>query len=81
MTMRFTMASLLQRLDGFSGLTNPDTIRWRHARDGKFSVGRLYGRNRPHNLGVSLDPEDKYGILIPLPRSNVSHGRHAEEHI
>ena len=41
-----SVASLLQRLNDFSGLnTSSDTIRWRHDRDGKFSVGRLYRRN------------------------------------
>ena len=49
-----SVASLLQRLNDFSGLnTSPDTIRWRHDRDRKFSVGRLYRRNlisQPGNI-------------------------------
>lgn len=44
------VASLLQKLDGFSALnTNPDTIR---ARDGKFSVGRFYRRNLSSQPGI-----------------------------
>ncbi|WMV48293.1 hypothetical protein MTR67_041678 [Solanum verrucosum] len=46
------VASLLQRLNDFSCLnTSPDTIRWKHDRDGKFSVGRLYRRNLSSQLG------------------------------
>ena len=49
-----SVASLLQRLNDFSGLnTNPDKIRWRHDTDGKFSVGRLIRRNlisQPGNI-------------------------------
>lgn len=57
---------MLQRQDGFSGLnTNPDTIRWRHAKDGKFQLEDCIEEIYPHNLVVSLDPGDKYGTLIP----------------
>lgn len=40
------MAELLQRLSEFLGLNvEPDTIRWRHERDARFIVGRLYKRD------------------------------------
>ncbi|KAL3365070.1 hypothetical protein AABB24_010292 [Solanum stoloniferum] len=57
MTGRLRVASLLQRLDDFSGLnTSPDTIRWRHDRDEKISAGRLYRRNLSSQPGSISGP-------------------------
>ncbi|WMV21262.1 hypothetical protein MTR67_014647 [Solanum verrucosum] len=60
------VASLLQRLNDFSGLnTSPDTIRWKHDRDGKFSVGRLYRRN------LSSQPGNIPGPWKQIWKSNI----------
>ncbi|XP_015161001.1 uncharacterized protein [Solanum tuberosum] len=47
---------LLQMIDGFKGTTiEDDTFRWKHDKDGKFSVGRIYRKE------VSWMPENKIG--------------------
>ncbi|WMV33859.1 hypothetical protein MTR67_027244 [Solanum verrucosum] len=47
---------LLQMIDGFEGTTvEDDTFRWKHDKDGKFSVGRIYRKE------VSWMPENKIG--------------------
>ncbi|XP_055800457.1 uncharacterized protein LOC129869915 [Solanum dulcamara] len=47
---------LLQMIDGFKGTTvEDDTFKWKHDKDGKFSVSRIYGKE------VSRMPENKTG--------------------
>ncbi|WMV15560.1 hypothetical protein MTR67_008945 [Solanum verrucosum] len=51
------VANLLQRLEDFPGLnTNPDAIRWKHDRDGEFSVGRMYKRDLATQPGEIAGP-------------------------
>lgn len=51
------VASLLQIWNDFSGLnTSPNTITWRHDRDGKFLIGRLYRRNLSSQPGSISGP-------------------------
>ncbi|WMV38706.1 hypothetical protein MTR67_032091 [Solanum verrucosum] len=51
------VANLLQRLEDFPGLNiNPDAIRWKHDRDGEFSVGTMYKRDLATQPGEIAGP-------------------------
>lgn len=51
------VAELLQVLDGCKDISEEkDSIRWKHARDGKFSVRRLYMKEVKELPGVMLGP-------------------------
>ncbi|WMV42673.1 hypothetical protein MTR67_036058 [Solanum verrucosum] len=63
------VANLLQRLEDFPGLnTNPDAIKWKHDRDGEFSVGRMYQRDLATHPRGFLDLENKSGSPALQPR-------------
>ncbi|KAG5579589.1 hypothetical protein H5410_050216 [Solanum commersonii] len=47
------VANLLQRLEDFSGLNTNRCNRWKHDRDGEFSVGRMYKETRQHIREIS----------------------------
>lgn len=64
---------LIKVLDGFTGIsTEPDTITWKHDKDGKFSVNRTYKNRQVWSLKqIKTDLGNKSERLWLLPRSNV----------
>ncbi|KAG5607456.1 hypothetical protein H5410_028948 [Solanum commersonii] len=63
---------LMQVLEGFTGIsTKPDTIRWKHVKDDKFSVNRTYKKRQVCSLKTGQNLGIMSGRVWLLPRSNV----------